>query len=261
MNKYSKEWPRVKVGGVCIDGLSLSQLLKVFDFMVASEEHHFVSFCDAHLCIQATQVPKIRNVLKKSSLVLPDGVAMVIGAFIRGVRISERLPGPMVMLEYCRHGITKRLKHFFYGGADDVSDQAKRKLEQKIPGLEVVGTLSPPFRSLTGEEELEVKEKIEQSGADVLWLGLGAPKQDLWMEEHVGKINVPLMIGVGAAFDFHSGKQKRAPMFIRKMGMEWFYRMTTGGRRVFLRNAKYDFLIAMLLARLAVERIFQPNTE
>ena len=125
-------------------------------------------------------------------------------------------------------------------------------LREKMPDLLVAGTYSPPFRPLAREEEMEVKNRIEESGADILWVGLGAPKQEKWMAEHIEKISVPLMLGVGAAFDFHSGNRKWAPAWIRKIGMEWFYRMLTGGRRVFFRNAKFESAFTCLIIKQAI---------
>ncbi|MBW2167297.1 MAG: WecB/TagA/CpsF family glycosyltransferase, partial [Deltaproteobacteria bacterium] len=151
-------------------------------------------------------------------------------------------------------GVSKGRKHFFYGGDNGVPERLSQSLKEKIPGLNVVGTFSPPFRSLTDVEVNNVKRMIEESGAEVLWVGLGAPKQEQWMAEHLGKIRVPLMLGVGAAFDFHSGNRKWAPLWIRKIGMEWIYRMVTGGKRVFLRNIKSDTLIIWILLKEVISR-------
>jgi len=142
------------------------------------------------------------------------------------------------MFEYCRHGLQKGRKHFFYGGAEGIAELLKAKLTEQFPNLIVAGTYCPPFRKLTDEEEEDVKRRIEESGAEMVWVGLGAPKQDIWMAEHVGKINVPLMVAVGAAFNYLTGLQSRAPLWVQKIGMEWLYRMLTQGRRVIFRNAK-----------------------
>ncbi|TKJ38111.1 MAG: glycosyltransferase [Planctomycetes bacterium B3_Pla] len=243
---------RIHIGGAPVDSISLSSLLPYLDGLVEDGNPHYVCFCEAHLSVRATFEKEIRYVLEEASLVLPDGVSMTLGARLLGKKFPERLPGPLVMLEYCRHGINKDLKHFFYGGSDGVVEQLATKLRQRVRGIRIVGTFSPPFRSLTQEEERTVKNHIEQSKADVLWVGLGAPKQERWMAEHVGKINVPLMLGVGAAFDFHSGNRRWAPNWIRKAGGEWIYRMFTGGRRVFCRNAKYESLFTLIIFKQAL---------
>jgi N-acetylglucosaminyldiphosphoundecaprenol N-acetyl-beta-D-mannosaminyltransferase len=250
-------WPRVQIGKAIIDGIFLSILMQRLDAMVVSGKNHYVCFCEAHLCVRATKEADICNVLDKASLVLPDGVAMTLGSRLMGHRLPDRLPGPLVMLEYCKYGVSKGRKHFFYGGGEGIADKVSQKLKEKIPGLNVVGTFPPPFRPLTDEEEIDVKRMIEENGAEVLWVSLGAPKQERWMAEHFGKINVPLMLGVGAAFDFHSGNRKWAPVWIRKIGLEWMYRMFTGGKRVFLRNAKYDMLIMWVLAKQTITRVLR----
>jgi N-acetylglucosaminyldiphosphoundecaprenol N-acetyl-beta-D-mannosaminyltransferase len=148
------------------------------------------------------------------------------------------MTGPRTMLDLCRHGVAKGYRHFLYGGEVGIAERLAERLRETIPGLKIVGTCTPPFRPLTVEEERAIAAQIEQSQADVLWVALGAPKQELWVASHAGKINVPLMLAVGAAFDFHSGNRKWAPAWIRKIGMEWLFRTITGGKRVFLRNAR-----------------------
>ncbi len=224
------------------------------DELIENRGTHYVCFCEAHLCVRTTFEEGVKKTLEEASLVLPDGVSMTLGARLLGKKLPERLPGPLVMFEYCRHGVEYGIRHFFYGGAAGVAEQLATKLRKHIPGIKIAGTYSPPFRPPTQEEERAIKSHIEQSEADVLWVGLGAPKQERWMADHVGKINVPLMLGVGAAFDFHSGNRKWAPTWVRKAGLEWVYRMFTGGRRVFLRNAKYDFLMACILVKEIISR-------
>jgi len=232
---------RVHIGAAPVNSISLSSLLARLDEMVEDGESHYVCFCEAHLCVRATFEEDIRCILEEASLVLPDGVSMTLGARLLGKKFPDRLPGPSVMIEYCRHGIKKNVRHFFYGGGTGVAGQLAKNLKQQLPNINIVGAYTPPFRPLTLEEEQAIKHRIEESGADVLWLGLGAPKQERWMFEHVGKIQVPLMLGVGAAFDFHSGNRKWAPTWIRKAGLEWVYRMFTGGKRVFWRyNRKHQ---------------------
>lgn len=209
--------------------------------------HHYVCFCEANLCVQATKDLEVRRILHDASLVLPDGVSMTLGGRLLGKPFPDRLPGPTVMLEYCRFCAPYGARHFFYGGPEGVARKVADNLTGMIPNLQVAGTYSPPFRPLNQTEEFEVKEMIERSKADVLWISLGAPKQEKWMAEHLHQIDVPLMLGVGAAFDFHSGNKKWAPQWIRKIGLEWVYRMFTGGRRVFIRNAKQESTFTLIL--------------
>lgn len=252
---------RVRIGGTPVDLISINDLFEKLDQFVLVGKSHYVCFCDAHLCVRAHKERHIKDIMDNASLVLPDGVSMTIGARLLGKNVPDRLPGPVVMIKYCEHGVRSGLKHFFYGGGPGIAEKLAENLHRKIPGLNVAGTFSPPFRPLSESEEIEVKEIIEKSKTDVLWIGLGAPKQELWMAEHVGKINVPLMMGVGAAFDFHSGNIKWAPLWIRKSGLEWVYRMFTGGKRVFIRNAKFESLYTYIILKQVVEqRIFRRET-
>jgi N-acetylglucosaminyldiphosphoundecaprenol N-acetyl-beta-D-mannosaminyltransferase len=245
---------KIQIGAAKVDAITMNQLLKRLDGMIEDGKSHYVSFCDAHLCVRATRESDSSAILDRASLVLPDGVSMTAGARLLGKKFPERLPGPTVMLKYCRHGLTKNRRHFFYGGAEGVAECLIEKFLEKMPDLQIAGAYCPPFRPLTQEEEIKIKNRIEESETDVLWVGLGAPKQEKWMADHIEKINVPLMLGVGAAFDFHSGKRRWAPKWIRKIGLEWLYRMITGGRRIFFRNLKYDSAFLWLIIKELISK-------
>jgi len=221
---------RLRIGGATIDSLDLPSLLLRLDEMVMGGQQHYVCFCEAHSCVRATLEEDMQHIFERASLVLPDGVSMTLGARLLGKKLPARLTASLVMLEYCRHSVEKGLKHFFYGCAEGVPEKVADNLERQVSGLQIVGTYSPPYRPLTNKEEVDVKHRIEESGADILWVALGAPKQERWMADHVGKISVPVMLGVGVTFDYFSGNRKWAPVWIRKVGLEWAYRMLTSGR-------------------------------
>jgi len=229
----------VRICGVGIDPLTLDQALQRLTALAGSAGGHYVCFCESHLCYQATRQPAVRQVLEQASLVLADGVSMTVLSRLIGRRLPERLPGPTMMLQFCRHGVDKGLRHFFVGGAEGVADALARRLVDEIPRLQVAGTWSPPFRPMTPEEDEALQQRLREARVDVLWVGLGAPKQEFWMAQRVGRLDVPLMLGVGAAFDFHSGARRWAPRWVRRAGLEWLFRMFTGGRRVFFRNASF----------------------
>lgn len=236
-----------QVAGLTLGSLSRAQLVGRLLGMAKSGRGGYVCFCEAHLCVQARRDPAVRRALTGAALVLPDGVSMTLGASLTSGHRLERHPGPDVMLDVCREGVSHAIRHFFYGGALGVAESLATAVRQRFPGLVVAGTYTPPFRPLTDSEESEVKRQVEGSGTEMLWVGLGAPKQELWMSEHSERIRGPLMLGVGAAFDFHSGSRRRAPRFVRAVGMEWFYRMLTGGRRVFWRNLRYETAFTRLI--------------
>ncbi|MCM0081383.1 WecB/TagA/CpsF family glycosyltransferase [Geomonas sp. Red32] len=229
---------RIPVCGLGIDSLTLNELMPLLDRMVESSNGSYVSFVDGNLFARALQDPTIVEVLSNATMALPDGAMLMVASRLLGEPLAQRLVGPNVLLSYLRHAAPLGRRHFLYGGAPGIAELMKEKLTAEIPGLRVVGTYCPPFRPLTEEEEGEVKRMIEESGAEVIWVGLGAPKQDIWMAEHVGRIQVPLMLGVGAAFDYLSGTKKRAPLIVQRLGMEWLHRMCTQGGRIFWRNAK-----------------------
>ncbi len=247
---------RVRIGPVDIDPIPRADLPGVLDGLVASGGAHAVAFCDSHVCARASTEADLRAALAAMTLVLPDGVSMTAGARLLGHPWHDRLPGPLVMLDYCAHGVAAGRRHFFYGGAPGVPDALASRLCEAMPGLVVAGIYSPPFRELTDDEERDVAARIEGCGTEVLWVGLGAPKQELWMTRHLGRLHVPLMLGVGAAFDFHSGARRWAPPVVRRLGLEWAYRMLTGGRRVAARNARYvSLFVGVLAAQVARERL------
>jgi N-acetylglucosaminyldiphosphoundecaprenol N-acetyl-beta-D-mannosaminyltransferase len=246
---------RIRIGGIAIDPLSRSELCERLDALVVSGRPHAVVFCEANLLVQANRSPAVCEAIKQASLVLPDGVAVTLGGYLIGEPFPDRLSGPTVMLLDCAHGVERGFRHFFYGGVPGVPERLAENLSAALPGLVVVGTLSPPFRPLTESEDRDVIARIEKSGCDVLWVGLGAPKQELWMAEHLDRIRVPLMLGVGAAFDFHSGTQRWAPASVRRLGIEWAWRMLlTGGPRIFRRGLDVLPAYARILAREALTR-------
>lgn len=150
----------------------------------------------------------------------------------------QRVPGPNFMLAACAHGVLRGWRHFFYGSKVDTLQLLTTNLRERFPGIQIAGSFSPPFRALTIAEELTVKKTIESVSPHFLWVGLGGPKQEFWMAEHVGKIRVPIMLGVGAAFDFYAGTRPWAPVWVQRAGLTWLFRMATGGRRTMLRNCR-----------------------
>jgi len=150
-----------------------------------------------------------------------------------------RVYGPDLMLDVCAWSETSGAKHFFYGGADGVAELLARQLLEKFPRLKIAGTYTPPFRRLMADEEKQLAAQITTAAPDILWVGLSTPKQEKFMAEYLPKLDVTLMVGVGAAFDFHSGRVRQAPRWMQRSGLEWFYRLCSEPRRLgkrYLRN-------------------------
>jgi N-acetylglucosaminyldiphosphoundecaprenol N-acetyl-beta-D-mannosaminyltransferase len=244
------EFPNGK--SVPLDGADTGGALRKLEHLLRDDCKHFVLFPDAWNMYNAARDERLRQIYSQASAVFPDGISWLLLARLQGHRLPERIPGPAFLGAACQYGLRLGWKHFFYGGAPGVGNRLAETLTQRFPGLKVAGAFSPPFRPLTDTEEAEVKNLIEASGAQLLWVALGAPKQEYWMAQHLGTINVPVMLGVGAAFDFHSGNRPRAPRWVRALCLEWAYRTVTGGRATFFRNIKCVSCVARLLMTTAV---------
>lgn len=182
-----------------------------------------------------------------------------LAARLLGYPHHGRVTGPTLMLKLCDWGREPRFRHFFYGGASGVAETLAERLTAQFPGLEVAGTCCPPFRELHPAEDAQMVRRINEAKPDIVWVGLGSPKQEKWMADHVGRIEAAALIGVGAAFDFHSGRVKWAPAWIRKMGIEWAYRLAREPKRMWRRNVNsFVFLAKVLQQRLLGANVRQP---
>lgn len=224
-----------------IDGLPISldthaEVLAEIDRAIASREvGRYVSITNTESMYHGLRDERHGDFIRKARFSLCDGVGVIVAGFAWGHRI-RRFNGPILQLECSRYGVQKGWRHFFYGGKDGAAEEMARRLKEQFPGLIVCGTHEPPFRALTAAEEDEVVRKIESARADIVWVGLGLLKQERWIAEHLGRINVPWMVGVGAAFDYHAGRVPWAPAFLRAMGLEWLFRLIVQPR---LRAKRY----------------------
>lgn len=183
-------------------------------------------FCLAniHLVMEAHKDPELKEVLNHSAGNFPDGMGVAWTLKILGYKFEGRVRGTDLMLKLCDYASKNNLKIYLYGNTEETLLKLKNILMSKFPGLIIAGYFSPPFRELTDDEDKEIIEKINESEADIIFVSLGAPKQEKWMARHKGKIK-PVQLGVGAAFDFITGKVKQAPKWMQKAGLEWLYRL------------------------------------
>jgi N-acetylglucosaminyldiphosphoundecaprenol N-acetyl-beta-D-mannosaminyltransferase len=160
------------------------------------------------------------------------------------------------MLALCEHSIQKGYRHFLYGGNPTVPEKLAQNLTQGFAGLNIVGTYSPPFRQLTPEEDQQIVEMINQADPHIVWVGLSTPKQERWMADHIGRLTAPVLIGVGAAFDFHAGLKKQAPRWMQRSGLEWLFRLITEPRRLWKRYLINNplFVILIIAQALRIKR-------
>ena len=223
---------RVNVLGVGISVLNLRTALDAIAAAVRARRKGYICVTGVHGVMEAQDDDKFKKILNDAFLCTPDGMPMGWAGKLNGHSEMGRVYGPDLLLEVCAWSETSGAKHFFYGGADGVAELLAQKLKNKFPKLEVVGTFTPPFRALNADEEIKLREQVAIAPPDILWVGLSTPKQEKFMAEFLPKLDVTLMIGVGAAFDFHSGRVRQAPRWMQRGGLEWIYRLGCEPRRL-----------------------------
>lgn len=206
----------------------------------------YICFSNVHTSVMARGNAQYRQVLNDAAFVFPDGAPIAGLQQKKGYVGAERVAGPDFMEHIFRNTMDGKITHYFYGSSPETIEALEKNLKERYPGMVVKGYYSPPFKPLTPEEDEADVKRINDSGADIIWIGLGAPKQENWMRAHAGRVN-GVMMGVGAGFDFHAGTIKRAPLFVRKIGLEWLYRLFQDPRRLigryFVTNLKFIWYI------------------
>jgi len=239
--------PRVNILGVGVSAINMNLALDLINTWITNKEYSYVCVMGVHGVMESQRDKSLRLIHNQAKMVTPDGMPLVWLSRLYGNNQVDRVYGPDLLLETCRLSVSHGWSHFFYGGSNGVADLLANRLTHKIPGLKVAATYAPPFRRLSSAEDDAVVDQINQSGADIVWVGLGAPKQEFWMAEHLGKINAPVMIGVGAAFDFHAGLKPQAPRWMQRAGLEWLFRLATEPRRLWKRYLINNPLFLLLV--------------
>lgn len=213
-----------------IDGLPMTKgspqyvLAEIGRAIDARETGHYIAVTNPENMFHGQRQADIGAYIRNADFSVCDGIGVAVVGWAWGQWI-RRFPGPTLQLEASREGVQKGWRHFYYGGKEGVADEMARRLKEKYPGLIVCGTYCPPFRPLTPEEDNEVVKLINDANPDIVWIGLGVPTKERWIAAHLGRLKAPWLIGVGAAFDYHSGAIPWAPAPIRAIGMEWLYRL------------------------------------
>lgn len=220
--------PRNKVLGVGVSALTLRQARDLVISVRGNLRRGYICLGTAHGLTEARRDPELRRIYNASYLTTPDGMPLV----WLGPPGVERVYGPDLMLAVCEAGVRVGLRHYFYGGVPGVADQLAVKLAARFSGLEIAGTFTPPFRALNEREGAQLRAHISHARPDVIWVGLSSPKQEKFMAEYWRELDAGLLIGVGAAFDFHSGRVRQAPRWIQRSGFEWLFRLWTEPRRL-----------------------------
>ena len=253
--------PVVSIGGLPFRVVDYGDTLRLFEQWIYSRRSEQVCVVNVHSLITACRDRQLHSILLSAGLNTMDGQPLRWYAnLVHRAGLRDRVCGPDLMLHCLERGQEKGWKHFLLGSTEQVLAELVERLGKKYPNAKFVGVVSPPFRPLSPKEDHDLLEQINTSGADFLWVSLGAPKQEKWIADHRAHLNVPISIGVGAAFDFHAGNVPRAPMWMRRSGMEWFFRLLNDPRlwrRYFSTNPHFLFLLVrdFLLYRVLGRRV------
>lgn len=221
--------------GLPVAAIRLQDALDSMQRWIERREPNYVCCVPAHAVMEAYDHPELRKVYAESGMNTPDGMAIVWLLRQAGQRQVERVYGPDLLLAACEYGLERGWRHYFYGGTPEAADGLVTRLRAEFAGLQVAGVESPPFRALDDTETEQAAERIRSSRPDIVWVGLGSPKQELWMHDQVTKLGVPVLVGVGAAFDFLSGVKPQAPRWIQRAGLEWLHRLVSEPGRLWKR--------------------------
>jgi len=223
---------RVNILGVGVSAVNMGEALALIDGWVDRREPRYVCVCPVHSIMECRRSEEVRRVFNRAGMVTPDGMPVVWVARFSGHPNVRRVYGPDLMLAALERGMHR---HFFYGGGPGVAKQLKETMERRFPKLEVVGTYEPPYAPLDELCTPDAATQINDTRPDVVWVGMSSPKQDLWMARMRPLLRAPVLIAVGAAFDFHTGTVRQAPLWMQRSGLEWLFRLAVEPRRLWRR--------------------------
>jgi N-acetylglucosaminyldiphosphoundecaprenol N-acetyl-beta-D-mannosaminyltransferase len=258
----SSEQTRVNILGVGVSAVNMEVALRQTETLLDRGEKGYVCVTGVHGIMEAQSDEAFRDILNHSFLTTPDGMPTVWLGRIHGFKDMNRVYGPDYMANLCERSVARGYKHFLYGGKPGVAEELRAELTRRFPGLQIVGTYTPPFRPLNSDEENDLRSQLETSQADVLWCGLSTPKQERFISSYYDRMPVKLMVGVGAAFDLLSGNLDEAPDWMKRSGLQWLYRLIKEPRRLWrrylLNNPKFAWLTLLQLTGLRGFRLSTP---
>jgi N-acetylglucosaminyldiphosphoundecaprenol N-acetyl-beta-D-mannosaminyltransferase len=246
----------VEVLGIPLARTDYEQTVELIDTYASRRERGYICVSNVHAVMAAAEDPELHAALLGSTLNVPDGMPLVWAIKALGHSLKDRVYGPELMWRACAHAARTGLRFYLYGGRNQGAlVQLALNLRQNHPSVQIVGGYSPPHRPLTDEEQGTVIKEINQARPDVVWVGIGVPKQENWMAMMRPRLEAPLLIGVGAAFDFHAGLVTQAPGWLQDAGLEWAYRLVQEPRRLWPRYVRYNpRFVAAFAAQLAAHR-------
>jgi N-acetylglucosaminyldiphosphoundecaprenol N-acetyl-beta-D-mannosaminyltransferase len=228
---------RVDILGVGVSALNIDDAVATIERWINERNRNYVCITGVHGVMESRRDERLRRIHNQAGMVTPDGMPLVWFSRLAGQGHMQHVRGSDLMRKMATVSSQRGYRHFYYGGADGVADKLREVLASAHPSLEVVGTLSPPFRELTLQEDQAAVDTINAAHPDIVWIGLSTPKQELWMASHLGRVEAPVMIGVGAAFDFVAGTKHQAPLWMQRNGLEWLFRLCSEPRRLWRRYA------------------------
>jgi N-acetylglucosaminyldiphosphoundecaprenol N-acetyl-beta-D-mannosaminyltransferase len=240
--------------GVMVSAINMSRAVDAADRWISGGKSGYVCVTGVHGVMEAQKNPEFREILNHALMNTPDGMPMSWVGRLQGFDDMDRVFGPDFMSAMCHLSLDRGYRHFLYGGKPDVVEKLKQSLETKFPGLQVVGTYTPPFRDLNAEEEDALLAQVRNARPHILWVGLSTPKQEQFMAQYVDRLQVPLLVGVGAAFDYHTGLIRDCSVWIKRAGLQWLHRLAQDPRRLWHRylrnNPAFIWNIALQLMKL-----------
>jgi N-acetylglucosaminyldiphosphoundecaprenol N-acetyl-beta-D-mannosaminyltransferase len=228
----SAQAPSVNILGVRVSAVDMKLALDRTESLIDQHGKGYLCVTGVHGIMEAQATPEFRHVLNGSFLTVPDGMPTVWIGRLYGHRSMSRVYGPDFMLALCERSRAKGYRHFLYGGSEGVAQELKQKLVERCPGLQITGTYTPPFRPLTDHELADLRDQVAAARPDVIWVGLSTPKQERFMHASLEQFNTRVMVGVGAAFDIHTGRIEDAPAWIKRAGLQWLHRLAQEPRRL-----------------------------
>ena len=249
-------FPALDVLGIRINAISLERAASAIVGMVRENARATVAVAAVHSVVDAQGDPDAKRAMTQATICVPDGVPLVWLLRLGGFTGVTRVFGPDLMLEVSRLMGREKLSAYYFGGHEGVAVDLACRLEQDYPGLRTAGTFSPPFREMLDDEKARVAETINAADPGVVWVGLGSPRQERWMLEFRNRLDAPVIIGIGAAFDYNTGRIARAPRWMQKSALEWLFRLVQEPRRLWRRYLRNNplFLWYLFCQRLGLKR-------
>jgi len=226
------------IAGVKINAIRVQDLVEIVGDWIARGRKEYVVLTGAHGVVEMQTDDELRDINNRAGLVTPDGMPVVWIGRLKGHRTIEKVYAPSIMRALFAHGVGRQVRHYLYGGVEGVAETLKTRLEDEYPGIRIVGSYCPPFRPLAADEVRSLAQSINAAAPHIVWVGLGCPKQERWMHQFRPLLDANALIGVGAGFDFLSGRVRLAPRWIQNSGFEWAFRTLHDPRRLLKRYAR-----------------------